>query len=152
MANETIVNVIPEGVPVPDKKRKLEEDTVAPPPVSKLLIKRLSEKARLPTRGSAFAAGYDLYRYAYFFLKLPCISNNFHRSLVPKRKLSLLRARLWSIHKFLSQFRRAAMVVSHPEAASVCGLSLPFVLDPNHVLIAYISSIKIYDRHRSRRD
>lgn len=29
----------------------------APP----LLIKKLSEKARLPTRGSAFAAGYDIY-------------------------------------------------------------------------------------------
>ena len=29
----------------------------APP----LLIKKLSDKARLPTRGSAFAAGYDLY-------------------------------------------------------------------------------------------
>lgn len=26
-----------------------------------LLIKKLSEKAKLPTRGSAFAAGYDLY-------------------------------------------------------------------------------------------
>jgi dUTP pyrophosphatase len=25
------------------------------------LIKKLSDKARLPTRGSAFAAGYDLY-------------------------------------------------------------------------------------------
>ncbi|KAF8600841.1 dUTP diphosphatase [Ceratobasidium sp. AG-I] len=31
------------------------------PPSSNLLIKRLSEKARLPTRGSALAAGYDLY-------------------------------------------------------------------------------------------
>ena len=29
----------------------------APP----LLIKKLSEKARLPTRGSEFAAGYDIY-------------------------------------------------------------------------------------------
>lgn len=29
----------------------------APP----LLIKKLSEKAKLPTRGSAFAAGYDIY-------------------------------------------------------------------------------------------
>jgi len=29
----------------------------APP----LLIKKLSDKARLPTRGSAFAAGYDIY-------------------------------------------------------------------------------------------
>ena len=26
-----------------------------------LLIKKLSDKARLPTRGSAFAAGYDIY-------------------------------------------------------------------------------------------
>ena len=38
-----------------------------PVPVTKvqdgphLLIKKLSEKAKLPTRGSAFAAGYDLY-------------------------------------------------------------------------------------------
>jgi dUTP pyrophosphatase len=29
--------------------------------VDQLQIKRLSEKARLPTRGSASAAGYDLY-------------------------------------------------------------------------------------------
>jgi dUTP pyrophosphatase len=29
----------------------------APP----LLIKKLSDKAKLPTRGSAFAAGYDIY-------------------------------------------------------------------------------------------
>lgn len=39
----------------------------SPVPVTKiaseppLLIKKLSDKARLPTRGSAFAAGYDLY-------------------------------------------------------------------------------------------
>ena len=39
-----------EAVPVP----KLDQ---APP----LLVKKLSDKARLPTRGSAFAAGYDLY-------------------------------------------------------------------------------------------
>ena len=51
------------------KKRKLDasesEGTVSPPAVSvgtKLLIKRLSDKARIPTRGSAHAAGYDLYR------------------------------------------------------------------------------------------
>ncbi|KAL2122857.1 hypothetical protein VTJ04DRAFT_3312 [Mycothermus thermophilus] len=34
-----------------------EEQQQAPP----LLVKKLSDKARLPTRGSAFAAGYDLY-------------------------------------------------------------------------------------------
>jgi dUTPase len=30
-------------------------------PFTQLLIKRLSDKARLPTRGSSHAAGYDLY-------------------------------------------------------------------------------------------
>lgn len=50
------------------KKRKMstsndnEHSNIAP--VSKLLIKRLSEKAKLPTKGSPLAAGYDLYRYA----------------------------------------------------------------------------------------
>lgn len=33
-------------------------NTMAAPP---LMIKKLSDKARLPTRGSAFAAGYDIY-------------------------------------------------------------------------------------------
>ncbi|KAJ8522997.1 hypothetical protein ONZ45_g522 [Pleurotus djamor] len=44
------------------KKRKMSpaaEDTVAP--VAGLLVKRHSEKAKIPTRGSALAAGYDLY-------------------------------------------------------------------------------------------
>ncbi|KAK4239697.1 dUTPase-like protein [Achaetomium macrosporum] len=35
-----------------------QQQELQPPP---LLIKKLSAKARLPTRGSAFAAGYDLY-------------------------------------------------------------------------------------------
>ncbi|VDC06160.1 unnamed protein product [Peniophora sp. CBMAI 1063] len=46
------------------KKRKMsptENDKSDLAPTSNLLIKRLSEKARLPTRGSALAAGYDLY-------------------------------------------------------------------------------------------
>ncbi|KAF8076089.1 dUTP pyrophosphatase [Lyophyllum atratum] len=42
------------------KKRKMSPDTTLAP-VSNLLIKRLSEKARLPTRGSPLSAGYDLY-------------------------------------------------------------------------------------------
>ncbi|KAG1753743.1 dUTPase-like protein [Suillus paluster] len=45
------------------KKRRMsdsaEHDTLAP--TSQLLIKRLSDKARIPTRGSSLAAGYDLY-------------------------------------------------------------------------------------------
>jgi hypothetical protein len=44
------------------KKRKVDEEHSTLAPTSGLLIKRLSEKARLPTRGSPLAAGYDLYR------------------------------------------------------------------------------------------
>jgi dUTP pyrophosphatase len=45
------------------KKRRMSPEAEQPvAPVSTLLIKRLSEKARLPTRGSSLAAGYDLYR------------------------------------------------------------------------------------------
>ncbi|KAF9055042.1 dUTP pyrophosphatase [Hymenopellis radicata] len=42
------------------KKRKMSQE---PPvvPTESLLIKRLSDKAKLPTKGSALAAGYDLY-------------------------------------------------------------------------------------------
>jgi hypothetical protein len=47
------------------KKRKMDAEHDVLAPTSSLLIKRLSEKARLPTRGSALAAGYDLYRYAH---------------------------------------------------------------------------------------
>ncbi|KAL5527043.1 DUT1 [Sanghuangporus baumii] len=68
MANENgVISVVPDGGVAADaKKRKLEESTAEslpppPPPPSQLLIKRLSDKARLPTRGSPYAAGYDLY-------------------------------------------------------------------------------------------
>ncbi len=46
------------------RKKSPSPDTEIPmsTPTSNLLIKRLSEKAKLPTRGSALAAGYDLYR------------------------------------------------------------------------------------------
>ena len=49
------------------KKRKMSPENYQSDlaPVAGLLIKRHSEKARLPTRGSALAAGYDLYRYEY---------------------------------------------------------------------------------------
>lgn len=46
----------------PAKKRK-RSDSVQSTPSIKLLVKRLSDKAKLPTRGSLLAAGYDLYRY-----------------------------------------------------------------------------------------
>lgn len=46
------------------KRPRLEDDTELVRSTSKLLIKRLSDKARLPTRGSKHAAGYDLHRCA----------------------------------------------------------------------------------------
>jgi len=48
------------------KKRKMSPTSDSDVPVvpePQLLIKRLSKNAKLPTRGSALAAGYDLYRY-----------------------------------------------------------------------------------------
>lgn len=51
------------------KKRKMspEAQTEAPlAPVANLLIKKLSDKATLPTRGSPLSAGYDLYRFVEF--------------------------------------------------------------------------------------
>ncbi|KAJ7068003.1 dUTPase-like protein [Mycena amicta] len=42
------------------KKRKMDEEAPLAP-TSQFLIKRLSDKAKLPTRGSPLSAGYDLY-------------------------------------------------------------------------------------------
>ena len=53
---------------VPSKKQRMsptENQVVGAAPASHLLIKRLSDKARLPTRGSSLSAGYDLYRYVF---------------------------------------------------------------------------------------
>ena len=59
MGAENDQTAIPGGVDA--KKRKLElTDSNPPPPTSQLLVKLLSPKAKLPTRGSLFAAGYDL--------------------------------------------------------------------------------------------
>src|SRR5690606_38349601 len=67
MTAETIRNepIVPTSPPAKRIKTDGDSETMAssgaqqPPPA--LLIKKLSDKARLPTRGSAFAAGYDLY-------------------------------------------------------------------------------------------
>lgn len=47
---------------VVDELPVLPAPVPAPAPASQLRIKKLSKKARLPTRGSPLAAGYDLYR------------------------------------------------------------------------------------------
>ena len=67
-----MTNAVVAGSPI--KKRKVEdvtvEDVVPLAPVASLLIKRHSEKARLPTRGSPLSAGYDLYRSVLQGLRL----------------------------------------------------------------------------------
>ncbi|KAI8922421.1 deoxyuridine 5'-triphosphate nucleotidohydrolase [Powellomyces hirtus] len=54
------------GVMTPDgsaakKVKEADTEVVVPPQNAPLLVKRLTEKGRLPTRGSPFAAGYDIY-------------------------------------------------------------------------------------------
>jgi len=46
---------------IPNMTTVADSAPVAVAPVSELLVKRLSDKATLPKRGSALAAGYDLY-------------------------------------------------------------------------------------------
>ncbi|CAN8099236.1 unnamed protein product [Discula destructiva] len=60
--NNTTTSTSPPAKRVKFTERQIDtittSKTMAAPP---LLIKKLSEKARLPTRGSAFSAGYDIY-------------------------------------------------------------------------------------------
>ena len=95
------------------KKRKVEEESV-PAPLQNLLVKRLSDKARLPTRGSAFAAGYDLYRSVFWFLS--CTSN---RDVVLSKKSFLLMARPWLTPRSRLPFPLARMAASPHEAVLV---------------------------------
>lgn len=61
-----------------------------PAPVIGLLVKRHSEKAKLPSRGSALAAGYDLYRCV---ISADTRVNRSNRIIVPRKKLYLPTAR-----------------------------------------------------------
>jgi hypothetical protein len=62
-----ISNIMAIDTPSLKKRRVSVSDTAgydipAPAPVSQLLVKKHSDKAKIPTRGSSLAAGYDLYR------------------------------------------------------------------------------------------
>lgn len=96
----------------PAKKRKVVSkssvDFAPPPPLRRLLIKKHSEKARVPTRGSALAAGYDIYRLDIDALDYAVSSELTHNSvqrrnssqlggkplLIPKSPLRSLLARM----------------------------------------------------------
>ena len=88
------------------KKRKIasepDKDLDLAPPLHNLLIKKHSEKARTPTRGSALAAGYDLYRLditAPNFLHTP----RFTYATAQKTKSSHLGGKPSSIPRFRSR-------------------------------------------------
>ena len=134
MAENGDVNVIPEGVEA--KKRKLEADSSAPPPpTSRLLIKRLSEKARLPTRGSLYAAGYDLYRCVFETACARYLRTSLHTlrevgqlilhffcgtHIVRRRKLCRRRVRRLSTRRYPSPSQWGAMDGLHHAVGSVC--------------------------------
>lgn len=54
-------DLVDRVLPVTSEKPDAEASAPTMEQIPPLLIKKLSEKARLPTRGSALAAGYDLY-------------------------------------------------------------------------------------------
>lgn len=82
------------------KKRKMSLTTETDAhlaPVANLLIKRLSEKARIPTRGSPLAAGYDLYRYArhhIFFIYKTNYRISAERKVIPAHGRALVDTQL----------------------------------------------------------
>jgi dUTP pyrophosphatase len=80
------------ATPVELKKRRLSSadntESADVAPVIQLLIKRLSDKGRIPTRGSALAAGYDLYRYTLKLVFIRDIDANRYsaeKAVVPAR-------------------------------------------------------------------
>jgi len=102
----------------PTKKQKLENDENLPPP--RLKIKRHSPKARVPTRGSALAAGYDLYRLGATALNCSGkLGTGTHKCSAQKRRLSRLRGRASSIPRFRLQFLLEHMDASPRGVASV---------------------------------
>lgn len=68
-ADEPMKDAKAEDIPIPPTPKK--ETTVAEPvaPSTKLLVKKLSAKGKIPTRGSALAAGYDMYRYVFVYFR-----------------------------------------------------------------------------------
>ena len=57
------------------KQPKMSSTTTTPTPLpasAGLQVKRLGDKASLPTRGSPLAAGYDLYAYVPYRSRLDC--------------------------------------------------------------------------------
>lgn len=67
-ADEPMKDAKAEDIPIPPTPKK-KEAAVAQPvaPSTNLLVKKLSAKGRVPTRGSALSAGYDMYRFVFTY-------------------------------------------------------------------------------------
>ena len=104
------------------KKRKLtpesDEDLDVPARRERLLIRRHSEKARVPTRGSPLAAGYDLYRLGVRVLDCTVGLKLIHGS-ARSRKGSQLGGKPSSIPRFQLRFLMAHMDASLHEVVLV---------------------------------
>lgn len=78
-------------IPPTLKKEAAVAELVAPS--TKLLVKKLSAKGRVPTRGSALAAGYDMYRYVFaWFSQLVdgTDDDSAHETMIPARGKALV--------------------------------------------------------------
>lgn len=124
------------------KKRKVSsafDSEMRVAPEQQLRIKRLSKNARLPTRGSALAAGYDLYRY----IKNLYTGDYSSISVIVQKKRSFLRmGKQWSTLKFQSLYHQVPMVALHLGVDLVCHTKYDTMMHNNPCSIC---SFQIYD-------
>jgi hypothetical protein len=99
--------------------------------VPNLLVKRLSDKARLPTRGSRLAAGYDLYRYAFipyvsaYLRVLADIWTSAEQAVIPPHGKALIDTKI-SIALPIGTYGRVAPrsgLGEHTTLISLCSLN-----------------------------
>jgi hypothetical protein len=97
-------------------------------PIQSLLVKRLSDRARIPTRGSSHAAGYDLYWYvSLLVISTKSYGSNLHHD----NNCSLLAL---PILLFLLKERPLSPLIS-------LLLYLQVVMDASHRVLAWLSNI-----------
>jgi hypothetical protein len=126
------------------KKRRLSFDQenhielATEPIVRRLLIMKHSKKARVPTRGSALAAGYDLYRYApsmAHFIVTQVSSFSAQDKVVPAHGKAMVD----------TQLSIAVPDGTYGRIAPRSGLGLPPCSGAGPPTLTQFSSFKMYD-------
>ena len=107
----------PSPVPSPVSVKDFDVST----PADRLLVRKHSEKARTPTRGSPLAAGYDLYRLDIGVLDCTVHLKLIH-DLARSGKVSQLGGKLLSTLRFLLRSLRAHMDASLHEVVLVSAI------------------------------